>query len=134
MATTTQLLNTKNEFLQDYAKLLFKNGFTIITRAEDSNWFLFSRDNKIGNASQGFSRYTGITLGTNHKPNKDYGTGFRYKDDSTQLTVEDAENCLNYKGFKVKKAIKEPLLYSGVADYILNNEWAKYYAIVPELK
>lgn len=134
METTTQLINSKNEILINYAQLLFENGFTIITRAEDSNWFLFSKDNKIGTASQRFSKYTGLTLGTNHKPNKDYGTGFGFKDDSVSLTVKDAEDCLNYKGFRVRKALKEPVQYTGVADYILNNEWAKYYAIVPSIK
>jgi len=123
------LINTKNQTLADYAKLLHESGFYILTRKEDSLWFLFSDGKTVCSCSQGFSKYTGLSLGTNHKPSKEHGTGFGFKQNIFP-TLQDAKDCLIFNGWGNRSSIK---YYSDMNDYITsqNNVWAGYIIINP---
>lgn len=125
----TTSINTKNETLANYAQLLHENGYYIITRDESSLWFLFSDGKTVCSCSQGFSKYTGLSLSINHKPSRDHGTGFGFKQDIFP-TLQDAKDCLLFNGWGNRSTIK---YYTDMNDYITSthNAWAGYKVIEP---
>lgn len=96
---TTSIEITKSEALNEYAKLLLDNGFTIIAPKEASTYFHFSKDNKIGYVQD--DRFRGCTFTSVHKPCRECGTGFGMEENRDKelyllpLSVDSALKTIN---------------------------------------
>jgi len=121
MNTTTE--TDKTQELQDFAKLLQDNGFTVIVSAKHPfEWLYFEKGGKLGTVSRSY--YSGFNFATVHKPCAAHGTGYGIAQDS-ELTLQNATDSLAYAGWGNPTLNK----YKDTQDFIKNNAWAEYYIL-----
>jgi hypothetical protein len=115
--------STKEE-LNDYAKLLKKNGIDILF-SEPSSYFYFTKDDKIAYAQQ--ERMEGISLSSVHRPAKGFGTGYRLETTWTP-TVEMAIQALNtVKPSWDRKTKGVPPKYNSLQDFLKSHPELRLY-------
>jgi len=91
----------KNDLLNDYAKLLIKNGYKVYTSKDNfssglsKSYFFFVKDDKIGYIQAG-SFFEGVTFSSVHKPCRECGTGFRLSSEEIhELDLKYCEEAIN---------------------------------------
>jgi hypothetical protein len=111
----TELISSEHD-LNEFAALLRRNGFTILTPKKPSTYFTFMKDSAFGHVSINHFKWL-VDFGTVHKPSKENGTGFsvlREADRETSLTLDNANKTLAAScsmGRNVKR-------YTGIEDYM----------------
>ena len=117
---------TKYTELNEFATLLKNNGFNIISsyKKEDpentfNSYFYFYKDGYFGYCQK--ERFEGFGLSTVNKPCKNFGTGHSYKKQWNILTIEEAQNCLDFckRIINTKEVIKN---YNSL-DEFMNKQW-----------
>lgn len=91
-------LDNISENLHDFAKELIADGFTLYTtiwnnkRKHYNAYFSFSKGGKFGSVQNGYD----TSFGSEYIGGRENGSGCRYTDGFAELTLENANGCLNF--------------------------------------
>lgn len=119
------------ELFNEYVTLLKENGFklyTSVSEGEKPSWAHIVKDDNIGYIQCAY--FGGISFSTEHKPNKNCGTGFGLTENGIyNPTVKDAERTFIIAPHWAKpQDIQQVVKYKGWEDYLTNpiNRILKY--------
>jgi hypothetical protein len=118
------IIYSKKEELNDYAKLLKENGIDILVPKEPTNWFYFTKDDKIAMAS--YDRFDGIAISAVHKPTTNFGTGYRIET-TWEPTVDMALKALNTTKPSWDRTKGMPNKYTSLKEFLKKNPDYRLY-------